>query len=60
MGKIYDTLCCSLQITGFSGGVRGIVELEVLNQLQKILEVNIPIMAFFDFVVGTRYDCNPR
>ncbi|KAJ4295420.1 hypothetical protein N0V90_007432 [Kalmusia sp. IMI 367209] len=36
------------------GGIRGIAELEVLKQLQKTLDVNIPITVFFDLIVGTR------
>jgi hypothetical protein len=40
----------------FSGGVRGIVELEVLREIQKMIRVNIPIIEFFDLVVGTRYE----
>ncbi|KAF2475025.1 uncharacterized protein BDR25DRAFT_280671 [Lindgomyces ingoldianus] len=35
------------------GGIRGIVELEVLNQIQRNLGVDIPIRAFFDLIVGT-------
>ncbi|KAH7084592.1 hypothetical protein FB567DRAFT_445911, partial [Paraphoma chrysanthemicola] len=35
------------------GGIRGIAELEVLNQIQKKLGVRIPISAFFDLIVGT-------
>jgi len=37
------------------GGIRGIAELEVLNQIQKKLGVRIPISAFFDLIVGTRF-----
>ena len=36
------------------GGVRGIVELEILRQLEQNLGGNIPIRAFFDLIVGTR------
>ncbi|KAF2792920.1 FabD/lysophospholipase-like protein [Melanomma pulvis-pyrius CBS 109.77] len=35
------------------GGIRGIVELEVLRQIQRKLGVAIPIAAFFDLIVGT-------
>ena len=38
-----------------SGGVRGIVELEVLRAIEKALGGNLPIQAFFDLIVGTRY-----
>jgi patatin-like phospholipase/acyl hydrolase len=46
-----NTLTISL-----SGGIRGIVELEVLRQMQKSLGVNISITEFFDLIVGTRYE----
>ncbi|KAF1927873.1 FabD/lysophospholipase-like protein [Didymella exigua CBS 183.55] len=35
------------------GGMRGIVELEVLRAVQKQLGDHIPIQAFFDLIVGT-------
>lgn len=38
-----------------SGGIRGIVELEILRLIQKALGANIPIQDFFDLIVGTRY-----
>ena len=37
------------------GGVRGIVELEVLKAIEKELPANIPITSFFELIVGTRY-----
>jgi hypothetical protein len=37
------------------GGMRGIVELEILRALQHELPNGIPVQAFFDLVVGTRY-----
>jgi patatin-like phospholipase/acyl hydrolase len=37
-----------------SGGIRGIVELKVLAEIQKHLG-GLPINNFFDLVVGTRY-----
>ena len=40
----------------YRGGIRGIVELEVLRALEKSLGGRIPIQAFFDLIVGTRYD----
>ena len=39
----------------FSGGVRGIIELEVLKAIETELGGKIPIQAFFDLIVGTRY-----
>ena len=38
------------------GGVRGIVELEVLRAIERELPANIPITSFFDLIVGTRYE----
>lgn len=35
------------------GGIRGIVELEVLRAIEKALGGEIPIQAFFDLIVGT-------
>lgn len=37
-----------------SGGVRGIMELEVLKAIETELGGKIPIQAFFDLIVGTR------
>ncbi len=37
-----------------SGGMRGIVILEVLREIQLELGDCIPIQDFFDLVVGTR------
>lgn len=36
-----------------SGGINGIVELEVLRAIEKILGPNLPIQLFFDLIVGT-------
>ncbi|KAK0742162.1 hypothetical protein B0T21DRAFT_433942 [Apiosordaria backusii] len=42
------------------GGVRGLVELIMLEELQKQLN-NIPVQNFFDLIVGTRHCCSrPR
>ena len=38
-----------------SGGMRGIVELEVLKAIERQLPAGIPIRSFFDLIVGTRY-----
>ena len=38
-----------------SGGVRGIIELEVLKAIETELGGRLPIQAFFDLIVGTRY-----
>lgn len=42
----------------YSGGIRGIVELEVLRRIEKALG-DLPIQCFFDLIVGTRY-LSPR
>lgn len=46
--KTFANICCS-------GGVRGIVELEVLKAIETALGGDLPIQAFFDLIVGTRY-----
>lgn len=40
-------------LTLHRGGVRGIVELEILRQLEKELGDLISIQSFFDLIVGT-------
>lgn len=35
--------------------MRGIVELEILKAIQESLGGKIPIVKFFDLIVGTRY-----
>lgn len=42
------------------GGVRGIVELVLLNAIQKELGSHVPIQDFFDLIVGTRYVFSAR
>ena len=37
------------------GGMRGIVELEVLRAIERELPVSIPVRSFFDLIVGTRF-----
>jgi hypothetical protein len=34
--------------------MRGIVELVVLRQIERVLGDEIPLRAFFDLIVGTR------
>ena len=36
------------------GGIRGIVILEVLRAIERVLGGRIPIQNFFDLIVGTR------
>jgi patatin-like phospholipase/acyl hydrolase len=37
-----------------SGGVRGIVQLQVLKEVEKVLGPDLPIQLFFDLIVGTK------
>lgn len=54
MGKI-RLVRRKLALKSSSGGIRGIVELEVLQTLESMIGVKIPIHQFFDLIVGTRY-----
>jgi patatin-like phospholipase/acyl hydrolase len=36
------------------GGMRGIIELESLKAIEKVLGEGLPIQSFFDLIVGTR------
>lgn len=35
------------------GGIRGIIELTILHQIEKAIGTGLPIQAFFDLIVGT-------
>jgi hypothetical protein len=35
------------------GGIRGIVQLEVLRAIEHVLGCHIPVQAFFDLIIGT-------
>lgn len=37
----------------FSGGVRSIVELQVLKAIKKVLGSKLPLQLFFDLIVGS-------
>ena len=37
-----------------SGGIRGIIELEVLRAVEQALGGKMSIQAFFDLIIGTR------
>ncbi|KAI0805870.1 FabD/lysophospholipase-like protein [Xylaria sp. FL0064] len=37
------------------GGIRGIIQLHVLRELEKILGPDLPIQLFFDLIVGTDF-----
>lgn len=45
--------CYSEVLTASRGGVRGIVELEILRQLEKEFGDMINVQSFFDLIVGT-------
>ena len=54
-GRVSAQHVSSLTIlTRISGGIRGIVELQVLNEIERVLGGRIPIQHFFDLIVGTR------
>ena len=38
-----------------SGGVKSLVQLTTLGIIEKQIGLGIPIQAFFDLVIGTRY-----
>ncbi len=40
----------------FRGGIRGIVELEILRQIEHAMGGRLAIQCFFDLIVGTRSD----
>lgn len=48
---MFDKL--TINVCGYRGGVRGIVELCVLKAIEDELH-GIPLQRFFDLIVGTR------
>lgn len=42
-------------ITISSGGIRSIIQLEILKSLEHVIGLDIPIQNFFDLIIGTRY-----
>lgn len=59
MGKLLRCPNQKLQYVGKSlisrsGGVRGIVELEVLKAIETCLGGKLQLQLFFDLIVGTR------
>lgn len=48
-------LCTDLLLIAYSGGIRGIVELQVLREVERKLGGKIKIQDFFDLIVGTRF-----
>jgi len=53
----YEGLKITLFVANFvdRGGIRGLVELETLKKIEIALGGNVPIRAFFDLMVGTRF-----
>lgn len=52
-----DSILCDLcltMITISSGGIRSIIQLEILKSLENIIGLEIPITSFFDLIIGTR------
>jgi patatin-like phospholipase/acyl hydrolase len=43
-------------LTLSSGGIRGIVQLTILEILEERIGLDIPIQEFFNLIVGTRYE----
>ena len=40
-----------------SGGIRSIVQLTILHELEKLIDLDMPISNFFDLIIGTRCVC---
>jgi patatin-like phospholipase/acyl hydrolase len=40
-------------LTLYSGGVRSIVELQVLKAIKKVLGPKLPLQLFFDLIIGS-------
>jgi hypothetical protein len=36
------------------GGIRSIVQLSILAELERLVDLDIPIQNFFDLIIGTR------
>lgn len=37
-----------------SGGIRSIIQLTILGELERLIGLDLPIQDFFDLIVGTR------
>lgn len=51
---IFLSSLVELMLMNPRGGMRGIVELESLRAIERVLGRGLPIQAFFDLIVGTR------
>jgi hypothetical protein len=57
MGKLTTTIssyCHPITYTFSRGGIRGIVELEILRLIENVWGGGLRIQDFFDLIVGTR------
>lgn len=43
-------------IMSLSGGIRSVIQLEILKSLELAIGLDIPIQDFFDLIIGTRFD----
>jgi len=42
----------------YRGGIRSIIQLEILRLIEKEMNGKLPIQCFFDMIVGTGWDCS--
>jgi len=47
-------ICYLLTIFLFRGGVRSIVQLTILKELEQLIGLGVNIVDFFDLIIGTR------
>ncbi|KAL8916178.1 MAG: hypothetical protein Q9172_006425 [Xanthocarpia lactea] len=45
--------CLEKELAKIEGGMRGIVELEILKAIERQLPAGVPIRSFFDLIIGT-------
>lgn len=53
--KVRAGLGTNVLLTATSGGIRSIVQLTILKELEGLIGLDIPIQEFFDLIIGTRY-----
>ncbi len=51
--SFFCSKCSKLTNSFFSGGIRGIAQIEMLKAIEAALGGDLPIQAFFDLIVGT-------
>jgi len=47
-------ICWLLTFFSFRGGVRSIVQLTILQELEQMIGLGVNIANFFDLIIGTR------